>query len=101
MLMVCPAAHNATTAASSANGNRDDHDQGAAPVAQEEQHHEAGQQRPENRFAQHRLERAGDVARLVQLVADLDVVRHQRLEPAQVRLDLIDDRQRRCVRAAW
>ena len=63
--------------------NRHAHDEGAAPVPQEEQHHQAGQQRPENRFAQHRLQRAGDVARLVQLVADLDVVRHESLEPAR------------------
>ena len=40
---------------------------------------------------------AGDVRRLVELEADLDVVGQDGLHPGQVLLDVVDDRQRRGV----
>ncbi len=75
--------------------DRQHHDQRAAPVAQEQQHHEAREQGSENRLPQHGLQCSGDVPRLVELVAHLDVVGHQRPEPFKIRLHLAHNRQRR------
>ena len=50
MLIVCPAAHNRITALSKANGIFMIDNQRAAPVAQEDQHHQASQTRAEQSF---------------------------------------------------
>ena len=100
-LIVWPAPQSAITARQQRERDRDDDDAGAAPVAQKDQHHQSGQQRANRRFAQHRLKRRRNVPRLIELVADLDVVGHQRLESAEVGLDLAHHAQCRRVRAVW
>ena len=56
----------------------------AAPVAQEQQHHQPGQHRAERAFQREPRDRARDVGRLVELVADLHVVGQHALELRQV-----------------
>ena len=60
--------------------NVQDHDQGAAPVAQEDQHHQAGEHRAEQAFGDQAANGVGDVGRLIELQAHVDVVGHHLLE---------------------
>ncbi len=50
MLMVWPVAHSRTTARQQRERNVHNHDQRAAPVAQEDQHHQAGERRAQQSF---------------------------------------------------
>ena len=77
-------------------GQRDvehDHDH-APPVAQEQQHHQARQHRAEQPLGADAPHGPGDVGRLVELEADVDVRRQRLLHPRQVLLDRVDHRQR-------
>ena len=74
--------------------NVDDDDQGAAPVPQKQQHHQARQHRAQRPFQRQTADGARDVGRLVELVADLHVGGQHALELRQVRLDQIDHRER-------
>ena len=71
--------------------NIQDHDQGAAPVAQEEQHHQAGERRAEQAFGDQAADGVGDVGRLVELQADVDVVGDDLLEIGDGGLHGVDD----------
>ena len=86
MLIVWPAPHSATTRRQQRERDRDHDNRRAAPVAQEQQHHQARQERAEGRLVEHRSQRGRHVRRLVQLVGDRDVVGDERLEAAEVRL---------------
>ena len=59
-------------------GERDvqDDDQGAAPVAQKDEHHQAGESRAQQAFGDQAAQGIGDVGRLIELQADVDVFGH-------------------------
>src|SRR5205814_1515590 len=78
-------------------GNCDHDDERAAPVAQEEQQSEAGEDRSEHSFARHRPECVAHILRLVELVADLDVLRNERLKAGNAPSNFIDDREGRSI----
>ena len=80
MLMVWPVAHSRTTALSSAKGMFMTTISGAAPVAQEDQHHQAGERRAQQAFDNQAAQRVGDVRRLIELQAYVDIVGHDLLE---------------------
>ena len=50
MLIVWPDSQSASTAARSESGILNDHDERAAPIAQEQEHHQARQHRAERAF---------------------------------------------------
>ena len=77
-------------------GERDveDDDQRAAPVAQEDQHHEAGEGRAEQAFDHQAADGIADVGRLVEFQADVDVVGDGLLEVGDGGLDGVDDDER-------
>ena len=77
MLMVCPVIQSSMTALSRANGNVQDDDQRAAPVAQEDQHHQAGEGRAQQAFEDQASKRIGHDRRLVELKADVHVFRER------------------------
>ncbi len=59
----------------------------AAPIAQEQQHHQAGEDRAERAFGGDAPHGPCDVGRLVELEAQLDVLGQGGLHLRQVRLD--------------
>ena len=99
MLMVWPVAHSRTTAAQQRERDIHHHDQGAAPVAQEDQHHQSGEQCAEKSFDHQVANRIGHVRRLVELQAHVDVLRNSVLELRNRGLDGIDHRQGGGIRA--
>ena len=104
MLMVWPAAQSQTTAASNANGMVGDHDQGAAPVAQEQQHHQSGERAPRQALADQAVDGVDHVRRLVEDKIDLHVrsdrVGH-RAHLRQGSFDAIGSRRAWRRRRAW
>ena len=91
MLIVWPAPHSATTAVSSANGIV------TTTMAELRQSRRNSStirpvsSAPSAASRSTAWSAARHVAGLIELVADLDVVGHQRLEPSEVRLHLADD----------
>jgi hypothetical protein len=75
----------------------DDHDEGAAPVAQEKQHHQAGEDRAQAAFLEQVVDRAVDHRRLVELVAHLEPLGEQLLELGDVLLHQVHHLERRGV----
>ena len=57
--------------------NRDDHDEGTAPVAEEEQDHQTREASSDQAFAQHGEKGSPNVLRLVKFISDLDVLRDE------------------------
>src|SRR6266536_3081237 len=98
-LMVWPAPHNAITAASSAKGMVTTTMPALRQSRRKTSTINSRQKCSEPRLTKHGLERRRDVARLIQFIAHLDVVRNQRLETTEVRLDLAHHAQCRRVRA--
>ena len=72
-------------------------DQRAPPVAQEQQDHQPHQQGPQHPLADHAPDRSRHVGRLVELVTDVDVRRQDGLHVGQGRLDRVDHAQGRGV----
>ena len=93
ILTVCPVSQRANVAAKSAIGYSDD-DHGAAHIPEEEEHHQAGQYRADRALRHQVGDRAGNVRRLVELIADRHAVRQHALEFGEVRLDQADDGER-------
>ena len=79
--------------------NVQDHDERAAPIPQKQEHHQAGEHHAERAFEKQAPNSACHQGGLVELVADLDVVRQNGLEARQVGFDCLDDRERRGVRS--
>jgi hypothetical protein len=96
-----PVIQRANTAARRESGNVDDDDEGAAPIAEEEQHHEAGEEGAEAAFLEHVFDGAVDDGRLVEDVADLDVVGQDFLKLGDVLFDEVDDFEASRRRRAW
>ena len=71
----------------------EDHDDDAPPVAEEDQHHQSGQDRAEDALGRQAPHGVGDGGGLVELEADLDVVGEDRLHLGQGFLDVPDDRK--------
>ncbi len=75
--------------------DRDRDDDGRAPAAEEQQDHDAGQQRRDHAFERDALDRAADEHRLVADEADLQRVRQLVLDVDHLLLDAGDDIERR------
>ena len=80
MLIVWPDTQSASHRREDRERNVQDHDERAAPVAQKQQHHQAGEHGAESAFDEQTPDGARHVGRLVELVTDLDVVRQHGLE---------------------
>ena len=81
--------------------NVEDDDQRAAPVAQEDQHHQAGERRAQQTLHYQTADGIADIRRLVEFQADIDVVGDGLLEVGDGRLDGVDHRERWMHRRAW
>ena len=86
-LIVWPVNQRAIAAASKGEGDVHHDDDGASPVAQEEQHHQPGQHGAEHAFLAQPVDGARHVGALVELVAHLHARRDDRLELRKVVLD--------------
>ena len=80
-------------------GDGGGHDQRTTPVAQEQQDHDAGQQRAEQAFSHNRQQRISHIRRLVKFVVDFDLRRNGGLELREIRFDFVYDAQRRGIGA--
>jgi hypothetical protein len=69
------------------------HDERAAPIPQKQEHHQAGEHDAERALEEQAPDGPRDVRGLIELVADLDVVRQNGLETRQVGFDGLDDRE--------
>ncbi len=72
-------------------GNVENNHDDAAPVAQEQQHHQAGEDCTQETLGQHTSHGSGDMRRLVELKAHVDVFGQHGLHARQVFLDLVHD----------
>jgi hypothetical protein len=72
-------------------------DKGTAPVPQEQQHNQRSEDRAETALKGKAVDCARDVWRLIELVADRNIVRKHRLETREILLHQIDDGERRCI----
>ena len=93
MLRVWPVIHSSHHGAQQRERDVEDHDQRAAPVAQEQQHHEAGERRAQQAFEHQPANRIDHEGRLIELEAHIHVVRQHLLEIGDGRLDRVDDGQ--------
>ncbi len=80
--------------------NRGADDERAAPAPQEEQDHQAGQQRGDDALFQHAVDRGAHEQRLIEERSDPQRRRQDRQHPRQRRLDLPHDVQRGSVAVA-
>src|SRR5690349_3231937 len=71
--------------------NGDDHNERTAPVAEKQQHHQAGQDGAKDSLLYNGLQRVPDIRGLVEDVVDLDVGGHDGLEISKVVFDFVDD----------
>ncbi len=78
--------------------NRNHDDQGRSPVAQEQEKHQPGESGSGDAFTQDRRQRIANELRLIELISDLDVFRHQRLKSRKILTNLRDDGKGRGVR---
>src|SRR5580765_1871210 len=74
-----------------------DHDKSRAPIAKEQKHHEAGKNGSQPALFGEVFNRAKDDGRLIEFVANTDVVGHDALKFRNILLYEIDDRQSRGV----
>ena len=95
MLIVLPVSHRPTNEAGQRQGNAHQHHDHAAHVAQEEQDHQAGQRRADRPFRRHALDGRPHRRRFVELVTDVDVLGHHRLEQRHRLVNLVHHGQGR------
>ena len=77
--------------------NRDQHDQGRAPGAEEQQDHESGQRRGDGPFAHHAVDRSLHEHRLIEQLIDVEAWRSRRAGHGKGRLDAVHHIERRGV----
>ena len=78
---VCPLSHRSTTAPEQSKGDVEHHDDHAAPVAQEHQHHQPGEDRPQGALTGHARHGVRDVGGLVELEAQANLFGQHCLHP--------------------
>ena len=76
-------------------GDRGDHHQRAAPAAEEQQDHHAGEQRGDRPLGQHAGDRGAHEERLIEQLLDLHAGRGRRADRGQELFQLLDDGERR------
>ena len=77
--------------------NGDGDDQGAAPAAEKEQDHQAGERGGEDGFANHSVDRAADKDGLVGERLNLELGRERLLDPGEDAADAVDHVEGGCV----
>ena len=96
-LMVWPVSHRRKQRGQQGDGDVQDHHDHGAPIAQEQEHHQPGEDGPQHALSAHLLDRLGHVGRLIELEAHVDILGQDGLHSGQGRLHLIDHGQGRGI----